>query len=283
MDDAVVLSDSHPVWFERCEPLYLFLREPRTSKELTEWEKSRKISHTIVVQMLAWCENRSLIGFRNGKWAANSPFGFPAVPNAPHAPVTVEAVKPKNVTRKTPKPSKVVQTIEVPKSPRAIQQEGTKQLCQKCWDWKPFEDFPKCSRNQTGIKVYCRVCQKGSRDPFGIAKLSFVDVEPFDPAAPERSRVWGVLLRLLQSSLESAQKQNVYFNLTPEWAVSQWTRQRGRCHVMGVPLEVRSGPFYPVIERVNRLGGYVETNSRIICRSAYAGLSGFEASLRKTA
>lgn len=66
--DAVP-PDGDPSWVERCKPLLLHLREkPRTHKELVVWRREAKVSANMLIQMLAWCENRKLASYRGGQW-----------------------------------------------------------------------------------------------------------------------------------------------------------------------------------------------------------------------
>jgi hypothetical protein len=61
--------DGDPSWPERCRPLLLLLREaPRTHAELAAWRKTAKVSTHMLTQMLAWCDNRKLVGFRGKRW-----------------------------------------------------------------------------------------------------------------------------------------------------------------------------------------------------------------------
>lgn len=65
-----VLPDGDPSWRDRCLPLLDHLKKgSQTPKELEAWRRGQPISTTMLVQMLAWCENRKLITYYRGKWA----------------------------------------------------------------------------------------------------------------------------------------------------------------------------------------------------------------------
>ena len=280
LSDTTALPDSHPAWFERCEPFYLLLREPKTRAELSAWCRARKLSPNVLSQLIAWCSNRNLIMFRDGKWAAKPPFVFPAAPKPPEPPKEVQALERKKPRKKKPDVEPKVVAIEVGRSPQAVvrqdDEKGSTQLCRTCWVWKPYEDFPKCARNQTGLKVNCRDCAKGAKNPYGDRNLRFLSEIKFDPKEPYKSPVWRTLVDLVASAHSESRALNVPCDLSCEWIFNQWAKQRGRCHVMGLPLEIKKGAFYPVLERLNRLVGYTQANTRIICQSAAAWLRHFE-------
>lgn len=68
--EGVTPNDGDPSWPDRCRPLLLLLREaPRTNAELDAWRKTQGINHNMLVQMLAWSDNRKLIGYRGRTWS----------------------------------------------------------------------------------------------------------------------------------------------------------------------------------------------------------------------
>lgn len=65
-----VKADNDPSWAAICKPLLLFLREkPRDLAELTVWRKDQRVSHTMLVHMISWCENRRIVFYHARKWA----------------------------------------------------------------------------------------------------------------------------------------------------------------------------------------------------------------------
>lgn len=66
-------SDGDPFWVEYAKPLLVYLQKPRTNAELLMWRKENKVGKLMLVQVLAWCDNRSLIVYRNKKWSKVTP------------------------------------------------------------------------------------------------------------------------------------------------------------------------------------------------------------------
>lgn len=61
-----------------------------------------------------------------------------------------------------------------------------------------------------------------------------------------------------------AERKQVPFSLTPEWAAARWT---GRCELTGIPFVIArqfGGFFSPSFDRIEASKGYVEGNVRVI-------------------
>ena len=66
-------SDDDPIWKELCAPLLMYLSSgPKTNRQIFDWRKSSGIGPNSVTQMLAWCENRYLIRYKNNRWELRS-------------------------------------------------------------------------------------------------------------------------------------------------------------------------------------------------------------------
>lgn len=80
--------------------------------------------------------------------------------------------------------------------------------------------------------------------------------------------------RMLHSAKKRAEKRNIPFDLTPEWAKANWT---GRCALSNIefsPNKRRGGLGYsPSIDKIDASLGYVQTNCRFIlhCINSFRG------------
>jgi hypothetical protein len=94
---------------------------------------------------------------------------------------------------------------------------------------------------------------------------------------PDESREW--LNRLLAAARYRARRAGMEFNLPPEFAVTLYDRQQGRCAVTGFEFDLKrypkalvKHPFAPSIDRKLASGGYTEDNVRLVCVAVNFGM-----------
>lgn len=82
------------------------------------------------------------------------------------------------------------------------------------------------------------------------------------------------LKNLLNHARLRANKKNIDFDIDFFWLKAEWEKQRGKCAVSGIPLnlerpkDLKKGhrdPYGPSIDRINSNFGYVKNNIRIVC------------------
>ena len=72
----------------------------------------------------------------------------------------------------------------------------------------------------------------------------------------------------LNLCLQKARKRRSC-TLTIEWLLTQWERQKGRCHYTNWIMELNGSVILkPTLERIDNLGDYTEENTVICCRQA---------------
>jgi len=64
-----ILSDDNPTWVQICKPLIETLAlKPMSMNDIKIWAHSNNYTSNQIIQMLAWCENRKKLLYRDSKW-----------------------------------------------------------------------------------------------------------------------------------------------------------------------------------------------------------------------
>ena len=306
MKDPTNLPASHPSWVQRSQPVFELLRAaPRTKGELNSWRAANKMDPNMLVQLLAWLHGRGLAEYRNNQWICRKPTEFPSLP----APVEPK-VEPKRVDPKPVPIPKIAPPVAAPvkirrkkpkKTPksersnardRSDPEHGWRRKCWKCVLWKLPAEFYLDSTDRKGIGTTCQECMKGGPKPRQVPNWTpesfFAEsYVPLDPERAHHSPVWGRLKTLLDQARAQAGKLGLPYDLTIDWALGEWTKQKGCCYVTGIPFEVgpipgkTANPFGAYFDLRNPKLGYLQTNTRVVCGSARIGLSLFQAYLER--
>ena len=304
MKDLTNLAASAPIWVLRSKPVFDLLRAaPRTKEELNGWRAANNMAPGMLPQLLAWLHGRGLAEYRNNQWICRKPTEFPTLPT-PEEPKRVPKPEPPvpappvQVTDKKPirrkKPKKGAKAERANARDRADPDHGWRRKCWKCVGWKLPSEFPLNRSDRKGIGSTCRECMKGCPKLLGVPSWtpeSFF-AESYVPVDPERahhSPVWGRLHTLLEHARGQASKLGLPYNLTIGWALGEWAKQKGCCHVTGIPLEIDTSPrktvnpFAAYFDLRDPKLGYLQSNTRVVCGFARIGLGLFEASLKRPA
>lgn len=94
---------------------------------------------------------------------------------------------------------------------------------------------------------------------------------------PASRRKW---LRRLQASAKTrARKAGMLFTLPPEFALTLYERQHGRCAVSGIKFDLErfpdalvKHPFAPSVDRILSSGHYTPDNVRLVCVAVNFGM-----------
>lgn len=64
-----ILADENHAWVQICKPLLETLAlKPMSMVEIETWANSNNYTNSQIIQMLAWCENRKKLCYRDSKW-----------------------------------------------------------------------------------------------------------------------------------------------------------------------------------------------------------------------
>ena len=311
MRDPTNLPSSHPSWVQRSRPVFDLLRAaPRTKEELDDWRKANRIDAMMLMQLLAWLHGQGLAEYRDKRWICRKPTEFPElpapvvpkpipkpVPPVPPVPVPTVQVTPVQVTPKKPirrkKPKKKPKAERSNARDRSDPEHGWRRKCWKCVLWKLPTEFYRDSTDPKGIGTTCQECMKGGPKPLRVPNWTpdsfFMEsYVPLDPERAHHSPVWGRLKTLLDHARAQASKLGLPYDLTIDWALGEWTKQKGCCHITGIPFEVDTkprkvaNPFAAYFDLRNPKLGYLQNNTRVVCGSARVGLGLFQSYLERS-
>lgn len=89
----------------------------------------------------------------------------------------------------------------------------------------------------------------------------------------------GRIKTLIASARRRAYKKGIKFELTIEWLEDKFIKQKGRCLLTNLELEIKEGlginPLSPSLDRRDPSKGYTFDNTRLVCTAINIALSNF--------
>lgn len=187
----------------------------------------------------------------------------------------------------------------------------------KCWGCgfvKPRTEFHRDRHDKYGLQKVCKKCTQEHNKKFRLdnphysgiryRSMSEEEKELFNKNRyqknPEKFKanrkkgrltLNGRLKDLLRSTKERAKRKQLPFDLDEEWLEDKFTSQGCRCALTDIPFDFNPlvggmmNHFAPSIDKIdNDNGGYIKSNSRLICWGLNAGFNRFgEAAYEKIA
>lgn len=141
---------------------------------------------------------------------------------------------------------------------KARQWKEGKLLCHHCGQYKDVSCFGKhpdlkIRDYHNGICKECQVLRK----------------KKIESSKDLNTKLKQVLNQRLLGAKERAIKQNLEFNLSLDYLLSLWNKQKGICAISGIPMtfDRYNGriPTNVSIDKINRLSGYVVDNIQLVC------------------
>ena len=133
-----------------------------------------------------------------------------------------------------------------------------KLLCHNCGDYKDISCFVR--HPDMKLRDYhhtiCKDCQMERK-------------KNIEPAKDSKLKLKQVLNQRLLGAVERATKQGLNCNITLDYLLLLWDRQKGICALSGIPMTYKrySGriPTNVSIDKINSVLGYIEGNIQLVC------------------
>lgn len=140
--------------------------------------------------------------------------------------------------------------------------KGNLYICSKCNEWKSKDNFFNSKRAKYGISPSCKLCYKNAtsihEQKAKRKKNSFVDD-------------LSLYMRLHYKQIEGrCKKNNIPFNLTPEYLLQIYNLQNGICKYSNLPMQKDNQPktigwYHPSVDKIDPFKGYVIGNICWVC------------------
>lgn len=140
--------------------------------------------------------------------------------------------------------------------------EGNEKRCFKCGEWKKLCLFSKNPRGSGGVAKMCKQCynsHESVRKSEGKRKARMQE-------AIQNSDIEYYLKRRLGGYKRNSQKKNVKFDLTVEFLLELWNKQKGCCYYTGMEMKkaIKQAGSHdwdsPSLDRLEPSKGYVVGN-----------------------
>jgi hypothetical protein len=176
---------------------------------------------------------------------------------------------------------------------------GWVRRCATCKAPKIHDDFHKSSRDHRGIQRVCKGCAskrprrhhpKTTPEQYKVRYAKERD-QTIEYSRGHYRTVRGRFLTLISAARGRARKKKWEHDLDIEWALALWVKQKGRCLITNVPLEIDTplrtqekylNPFAPSLDRIECSKGYTKDNTRIVCVAANLAMNRFGAEVLRT-
>lgn len=129
--------------------------------------------------------------------------------------------------------------------------------CCTCKQYKPVSEFNRGSKNKTRLN-YSRECKhcESERKKIKLANANCNNKNRF-------------LTRLTYGCKTRALQHKLDYDLTPEFIISLYDKQKGKCALSGIEMTtiIQSGKntYNASIDRIIPSLGYIKTNVRLVC------------------
>lgn len=129
--------------------------------------------------------------------------------------------------------------------------------CHTCNQYKPISEFNKGEKNKSRLN-YSRECKEceSKRKTIEFANVTCDNKNKF-------------LKRLTYGCKTRALKHKLKYNLTPEFIISLYDKQNGKCALSGIDMTtiMQSGKkiYNASIDRIIPNLGYIQSNVRLVC------------------
>lgn len=126
----------------------------------------------------------------------------------------------------------------------------THRICYTCKETKILEDFVKREKSTWGFGYECKLCK---------------NIKKREPSVKSKQPLW---ISRLKDSLRKRNKKYGEINLTNEFLINLYEKQKGLCYYTGIEMKIinsEKNPEQISLDRVDSNLGYTENNVVLCC------------------